>query len=84
MCPCVLDLLSIWILGMFFFFQGETNTGAPGENISEKGRENSNHISRPLRDLEHFKRGNCSNHWAHPGGRGNSKKFGIVVGRPKS
>ena len=56
--------------GNVFFFKGKRITGAPGENISENGRENLNHISRPLRDLEHFKRGKCSNHWAHPRGEG--------------
>ena len=65
------------------FFQGEKNTGGPGEKISKKGRENSNHISRPLRDREHFKRGECSNHWAHPSGEGSLQEVSDSCGPPK-
>lgn len=51
---------------VFFFLKGKRIPEHQEKNLSEKGRENSNHISHPLRDLEHFKKSECSNHWAHP------------------
>lgn len=46
MCLRFLDLLSIWNLGMFFFSQGEKNTGAPGEKpLGERQRKLESHIA---------------------------------------
>ena len=64
------------------FFKGKRIPEHQEKKLSEKGRENSKHISRPLRDLE---QGHTSNEAGAlttaltPEGRSNSKTFQIVV-----
>ena len=84
MCPCVLDLLSIWILGLFFFSKGK-RIPEHQEKTSRRKAEKTRITYRVHSGTSNtLKEVSAQTTGLTPGGRGNSKKFGIVVGRPKS